>query len=387
MKIGILLDQILVGGVARYAFEEVKHLREMGQQVELMVLMKKKVQGYQYDDLLRKIPIKFLSERFPFIFRHPLKFPFFRFFSTFHIISPYLVPKIILREDFDVVITHATYTCFTSYRLWKKRNIPYIAYIYDPISYVLPRAYASSFLRFLSPFLLPLARGLDALIVKNALATITCSTVHQKRLATLGNKKIKVLHPGCYSLTEIPKTRGDYILSSTKWNAGKRPEFLLNIVENLRAKRVKLIMAGSWDQPLLHSFSTGIKERKLEGRVEITGALSEEKLNKLYLKARVLVHPIFEAFGMAGLEAAAHGCPSIIPRGSGVTDLFVHGEDGFFPQEGDLRAYTEYIDKLVADERMARRMGYSAWRKAQKYSWKKHAANLIQIIQKALPPI
>ena len=87
--------------------------------------------------------------------------------------------------------------------------------------------------------------------------------------------------------------------------------------------------------------------------------------------ARTLIHPIVEAFGLTVLEAAAHGCPAIIPKGSGVSDLFVHGETAFFPQEGDLEEYLQYVEAL-REAKFAFIMGRKAREISKHYSWEKH---------------
>ena len=120
----------------------------------------------------------------------------------------------------------------------------------------------------------------------------------------------------------------------------------------------------------------------LKDRVDVLGKVSFEKLKELFFKARCFVHPTQEAFGMAALEAAAFGCPIIIPERSGVTDLFIHGEDGFFPQDkDDVGLYEEYISKFVKDADFAQKTGHSAWEKAKKYSWLYHAQRLDLIIK------
>jgi glycosyltransferase involved in cell wall biosynthesis len=96
--------------------------------------------------------------------------------------------------------------------------------------------------------------------------------------------------------------------------------------------------------------------------------------------ARALIHPTEEAFGMTGLEAAAHGAPIIFPRGSGVTDLFTHDVEGYFPGEGDLDAFASGVKELTLNERLAWRMGQAAWNVAKNYTWENHARRLSEVL-------
>jgi len=89
-----------------------------------------------------------------------------------------------------------------------------------------------------------------------------------------------------------------------------------------------------------------------------------------------LVHPIVEAFGMFALEAAGCGCPFIVPNGSGVTELFVNGKQGYFLPEGDLNSFVAKLNLLINNEEKAIRMGQEAYGVAKKYSWEKHAGRV-----------
>jgi len=42
--------------------------------------------------------------------------------------------------------------------------------------------------------------------------------------------------------------------------------------------------------------------------------------------------------------------------------------------------YAEYLAKLMSDERLAWSMGFRAWKVARKYTWEKHAKDLLNVI-------
>ncbi len=384
MRVGVLIGQIKqIGGVGIAAFEEVRQLKKLGYNAELLVLMERP--NFSQEDFTKDLKIRYLSREFPSLFKKSFKLPFFSFFSSFHLTSPFAVTQVLKKREYDIIVCHETYNCFSALRLSNKNNIPFIAYIWDPFSYILPRVYSSSIIRFGFPILKPLARYFDRLFVRHSLVTLTGCTAHVKMLEKISNKKnIRVLYPGCYPSESIPEKREEYILSLTKWDIGKNPNFLLDILRRLENKKAKMVIAGNWVQDSLRiEFIKKAKEYDLLERIEISGRVSEENKNKLLSGARLLVHPIFEAFGMFGLEAAAHGCPIIIPEGSGVTGIFTHGVHGFFPKEGDLDGYVKYIDLLLDDENIAWKMGYEAWKVAKEYTWENHARNLVKIIEES----
>jgi glycosyltransferase involved in cell wall biosynthesis len=197
------------------------------------------------------------------------------------------------------------------------------------------------------------------------------------------SRKIDVLYPGCAPVASLPRTRGDYILAVTKWDMGKRPSILLEVLE--RICRARLIVAGNWvQQSTLDTFLKKVKRKGLTEQVEVLGPTDQKTLRELYLGANVLIHPIFEAFGMIALEAASHGCPFIIPKRSGVTDLFTHGIHGFFPTEGDIDEYANYVQALISDKLLAWKMGHDAWEVSKKYTWKDHTIRLEKIITRCM---
>jgi len=362
------------------AIEEVRHLRKFGHEARLVVIMEEDARGYNYQDLIEDIPVVFLSRSFPTLLRCSFKFPFFSFFSTFHVTSPFFAPKV-LKKSFDVIVSHETYTCFTALRILKEKGIPYVAYIHDPISYIISKVYRKRFLKHAFPLLLPAGKHLDELIVKNSIVTITNSkSTLEKVRKIVKSKKIEVAYPGCFTSDCTPEKRGNYILAFTKWDIGKNPNMFLDILEKLN-KDVKLVVGGFWVQKeIKRKFISEINKKRLTNQVKIVEASNEKTIRELYLNARVLVHPIVEAFGMIGLEAAAHGCPFIIPKGSGVTELFTHGAHGFFPEEGNVDEYVKYVDALISDERLAWKMGFEARKIAEQYNWEEHTKKIERII-------
>jgi glycosyltransferase involved in cell wall biosynthesis len=61
--------------------------------------------------------------------------------------------------------------------------------------------------------------------------------------------------------------------------------------------------------------------------------------------------------------------------------LFIHGVHGYFPKEGDVKEYVEYLAELMSNERLAWKMGYKAWKVAKRYTWEMHAERLVKVIK------
>lgn len=85
---------------------------------------------------------------------------------------------------------------------------------------------------------------------------------------------------------------------------------------------------------------------------------------------------------MQTLEAAGCGACVIVPRGSGVADLFEHGINGYFPEEDNFSEAVKYTRAVFSDLNKAEEMGKKAWELAENYTWPNYTKNLEQIIKK-----
>ena len=386
MKIGILADRIWSGSAPKVLGTEVKYLRQLGHDAQMQIIMSGMPSGGQAKDYLEDVPMRFFSNEFPPIFKKlNFKFPFFSFFSSFHIMSPYFCQRLIKDKEWDVIVAHSAFSFFAARALSIKRKIPYFAFVWDPIPYILQKVYSKdSPLRFGFPFLISMGKFLDNYLLKESIAIITCSHFHVPliRSLTKNKKNIEVVYPGCEPSESIPDHRGGYILSVDRWDIGNKPHKILDVIERFD-KDAKLLVVGFWHpESLRTSFIDEVKRRNLSDRVEVRGPANREQLRELFWGARVLLHPIEEVFGFVAHEAASYGCPMIMPKGSGNCEIYKHGIHGFFTDGWNVEDYVKYVDILLEDERLAYRMGHDAWEVAKQYTWRKHAISLEKVIMK-----
>jgi glycosyltransferase involved in cell wall biosynthesis len=180
----------------------------------------------------------------------------------------------------------------------------------------------------------------------------------------------------------VPLAREGFILAVTKWDKGKRLDFLLDLLKAL-PKGVKLVIVGFWvGKGVKEEFLSAIQIGGLKAKVVVSDAVEEDSLRSLYLRARCVVHPTMEAYGMSALEGASCGAPFVIPRGSGVCELFQEGIHGFFPDEGDVNGFSKHLTTLLDNESLAWQMGSEAWRVSNLYSWSDHTKRLVDVISR-----
>lgn len=388
IKIGVLIDRVIPGGAEKIAIKQVQTFRELGYDARLLVINKvdkKGMEGKPFLDILGEIPIDYLSDRIPKILRFDFKIPFFSFFSFFHFSYPFLIPFGVKRKEFDIIISHGTYTCFTAMALAKRRDIPYAAYIWDPVTYILRKGYPKGPIKFLGFILSPIALFLDKQILKNASFLLVGGRAHNEYFQKISHKEIHVIPPSYNPIPNLLSKRGDYFLAVTAWKPGKDPEFFFKLMKYF--SKFKLRLAGSWlSKEYKEEYEKGVIACGLAKQIEVLGAVSEKKLVELYSKARVLVQINDDrGFGMPALEAAACGCPFVIPKGQGVCELFEDKVDGFFIKERDWDQIVETLSLLISNERISWKMGSHAWKVVcEKYSWRKHIERLLSIFRSVL---
>ena len=382
LKVAILIDRLNVGGVEKIAIEEVKALRNLGENAYLVVLRRKGLVNDAFLDLRKNLPIIYLDDRLPNLLKFSFKFPLFNFFSLFHITYPFLIPFVIREKEFDYIIVHATYTAFTAVVLKKIKKIRYSVFIWDPIGYILERVYSKK-LSIFTNFFTKLAKFLDKLIINNSDFVLAGGDAHNDYIKKINSKiNIKIIPPSVHPLKKIINDKKDYILMVTAWKRGKNPEYIFKLIEKIPQIRIKMV--GKWlDLSYRKEFQEKLKENKFFNNVDIVGEVSEKELSKYYSQAIALLQTNDDrGFGMPALEAAGHGTTFIIPRGQGVCKLFRNKVDGFYTKEKDTRTIVKYIKKLINNKYLAVEMGEHAWQTVKKnYSWKKHAQQLMNIIK------
>ncbi len=384
MKVGMLIDELISGGFQKVAIMEAKYFQKLGFEVFLVVLHRTKNKGYI--DLIKQNNIKviYLSDRLPFFLRINFHFPFFAFFSFFHIFYPLFIYKYIQDKEFDVFITHGTYTSFSSISIFNKLKIPYICFVHDSITYILNQKYKDKFLgRFLS-ILIPIANKLDIMIIKNAKSIIAFPDMitEMKKIFPTYNNYHKIFN-GCETIEEskINFKKSNFAISVTKWDQGKNFIFLLDIWNDLEKKIALKIIGTFHPVSLKYEMEELIKQKGLKESIEIIGPVNESELSEYYKNAKFLIHPCKEAFGMTILEASANGCPAVFTDNSGVAVLYSDKIKKWLPEENNLYEYKNIINKFVQEnqneyENLVKEYFISA----KNNSWIKHCKQIKKLI-------
>lgn len=95
-------------------------------------------------------------------------------------------------------------------------------------------------------------------------------------------------------------------------------------------------------------------------------APNDGRLRDLYASSDIFVLPSrAEAYGIAAVEAAASGLPSVVSDVGGLADIVEDGTTGFVVPAGGLQPLADGIRALVADASLRRRLGSAARERAE----------------------
>jgi glycosyltransferase involved in cell wall biosynthesis len=201
-----------------------------------------------------------------------------------------------------------------------------------------------------------LARRAPALarrVLSGARLVIAASNELADSARALGAREVRIIPSG----VDLPAEVGEEADPPEVLYAGRlsAEKGVLELLE--AAAGIPLVVAG--DGPL--------RERVPGAR----GFVPHDELQQLYRRAAVVACPSRrEGFGVACLEAMAHGRPVVATRVGGLRDLVVDGETGLVIPPRDVGALRAALERLLADRELRHRLGAAGRERARRhFSW------------------
>jgi glycosyltransferase involved in cell wall biosynthesis len=157
----------------------------------------------------------------------------------------------------------------------------------------------------------------------------------------------------------------------------KRVDLIIQAIAALqkRGLNVRLRIGGKGaERPQLERL---VRSLRLEGLVTFEGFVDEER--KLDLLRRSWVHILTspkEGWGIANLEAAGCGTPTIASDSPGLRDSVLDHRTGLLVEHGNVEALADSIETLVTDSRLLRRLGSGALEFSHSFAWDRLAQDV-----------
>jgi len=178
------------------------------------------------------------------------------------------------------------------------------------------------------------------------------------------NEKIIVINPGVEPLKEIdPKSleeaenlfqnKSPRLITVSRFEKRKNHEKIIMSLRNLKQlyPNIFYVCIGYGEEE--ENIKNLVKELNLENHVLFLKNITQELKNALLAKSNVFVMPSIvykksvEGFGIAYIEAAQHGLPSIGGKDGGEADAIKHNETGLICDGNNLEEIYSSIDLIL----------------------------------------
>jgi glycosyltransferase involved in cell wall biosynthesis len=224
------------------------------------------------------------------------------------------------------------------------RGVPHVCYCHTPMRYIWDMfddyfgASASWPLRRAARLFRPYLQQCDLKSNEGVSHFIANSTEIQERIRRIYGRDSEVIHPPV-EVEAFPLAEGarDYFLVISALVPYKRVDLAVQVCTK---KGWPLVVVG-----------TGSERKKLQKMagptVRFEGWASDEAMPRYYDRAKALLFPGKEDFGIVPVEALASGCPVIAFGEGGVRDSLVDGVTGVFFQAQTEPSLTRAIEKFM----------------------------------------
>ena len=219
----------------------------------------------------------------------------------------------------------------------------------------------------------PKGSGLNkkVLSVLNNVDHVVANSNYTKNLATdlgVDEKKIVVINPGIDPVTEVPKKyldeaeeilkgKKNRLITVSRFDKRKNHEKVIMAVRNLKEIYPDIIYTciGYGDEE--EKLKKLVVELKLEDQVTFLKEIPNDLKNALIAKSNIFVMPSIiykksvEGFGIAYVEAAQYGVPSIGGKDGGAADAIIHEKTGLICDGNKLEDIYSSIETLFRENK------------------------------------
>ena len=219
----------------------------------------------------------------------------------------------------------------------------------------------------------PKGSGLNkkVLSVLNNVDHVVANSNYTKNLAIdlgVDEKKIVVINPGIDPVIEVPKKyldeaeeilkgKKNRLITVSRFDKRKNHEKVIMAVRNLKEIYPDIIYTciGYGDEE--EKLKKLVVELKLEDQVNFLKDIPNDLKNALIVKSNIFVMPSIiykksvEGFGIAYVEAAQYGIPSIGGKDGGASDAIIHEKTGLLCDGNKLEDIYVSIDTLFKDNK------------------------------------
>ncbi len=265
---------------------------------------------------------------------------------------------------------------FSSKSVNPPRHIPHISYIHTPPRYLWCQFNETNWINkkpykyLLSPFLNHL-RKLDYKDAQLPDILIANSKNVQSRIKKYYRRDSILIYPPVRIPKKLTSQKQNYYLCVSRLVKQKGIDLTIKACNKLKKP---LIVVGTGKEEFFLKSIAG-------PTIKFLGKVSDKKLAQIYNKAKALIYPSFEEdFGLAPLEAMAHGTPVIGCHDGGLVESVLNGKTGILIKKHSVNSLVFAIKKLEG----LKIKSSDCIKRAKKFSEKMFRKKIKSIISKSL---
>jgi glycosyltransferase involved in cell wall biosynthesis len=217
---------------------------------------------------------------------------------------------------------------------------------------------------------------------------VTVSEASRRDLLDLGVGRVSIVHNGTPALPQptLPRSPTPRMCVLARLVPHKRIDQAIALVDQLRARHPGLVLDLVGDGWWADQLDAEIARRGLGEVVLRHGRVDEQTKADLLGQAWLMVLPsVREGWGIAVLEAAAAGTPTVAYAGAGGTaEAIVDGSTGVLVH--DETSLVRAVDGLLGDRRRLAAMGAAARERAATFTWDEATDGLEKVLGAGYSP-
>lgn len=214
------------------------------------------------------------------------------------------------------------------------------------------------------------------LLSRNVTRLFTISQTVTNRLDHFLGVPSTVLHPPAPARNYRCEAYEPYIFAISRLHRLKRMNLLIETMAAMKDASLKAVIAGEGDDEA--RLRALIREKGLDGRVDLVGPLSEEAKLDHYARCRaVYFAPKNEDYGFVTLEAMSSGKAVLTATDSGGPTEQVETDSTGWILKPEPAAFAGVLDQLAGDVGVAERMGRNGLAYAARHTWDRVVPHLV----------
>ena len=226
--------------------------------------------------------------------------------------------------------------------------------------------------------------------VLNNVEKVIANSEYTKNLAIdkgINKEKIEIINPGVNTVEELNtkslekvesllKIKTPRLITVSRFDKRKNHEKVIMVLRNLKQiyPDIVYICIGYGDEE--ENLKKLVKELNLESQVMFFKDISNELKNSLIAKSDIFVMPSIiyktsvEGFGIAYVEAAQYGVPSLGGKDGGASDAIDHNKTGLLCDGNNLDEIYSSLNSMI-DKKKYLEFGKNAKNFVSKFQWER----------------